>query len=919
MWYTRKRTHILSMEENNPKMLLDEALNRINKVKREHLLELNLTELGLTFLPDEVTQLCWLKGLFLSFNAIADLQPLIGLKNLERLDLRGNQVRALQPLSAMHSLYYLDLGGNSLLDLGPIRQLTEIETLYLDQNSVSDLKPLESLKRLRRLFASENKIVSISALSGMSDLVELYLHSNRISDISPLNSCHRLVTLDLTDNAIQDLAPISQLSSLEACFIGDNAIPDLSPLATLLSRGLKIASRSDPTRNPARNPLTTPPPEIVARGATAVINYFAELKSQGSEPIYEAKLLIVGEGGAGKTTLARKLENAMCSLPDESESTMGIDVRRLVLMGVAPSRPFTLNIWDFGGQEIYHSTHQFFLTQRSLYVLVDDTRKDSKSVHDEVFAYWLQVVGLLGGNSPLLIVQNEKSDRSKQLDIASMQARFTFIKDHLATNLATNRGLDRVVNSIQHWLLRLDHIGQQLPVQWIKVRDELEVLGRSIPHISLGEYLSLCARHGLSAERRALSLAEYLHDLGAFLHFDDSMVLRDLVILQNTWATQAVYAILDDEQIKQRSGFFSGADLDRIWSREEYRSHHHHLLALMEKFELCYPLLDPVKPGWLAPQLLPIARSDSDWQALHEIVLRYEYTFMPKGILPRLIVRLNRYVKSAEEAWRAGAVFRRHSSAALVTETYAKREILVRVSGEQCRELMTIVAEEIDSINDGYPSIKVEKMIPCRCHVCAADSTPHWFRYSNLQERIRRGKKTAECERSYQNVDVAQLFEGVFASVSAKRFEDMRMFISYSHKDERYLKDLESHLASLKITNHLTVWADTEIRAGDRWDASIVEELRTADVVLLLLSADFLASRYIWETELPIALQRDELGEGIVIPIFVRPCDTTDLPLMKLQGLPRGGKAISSYRNRDEAYTEIMKQLRRRLLELSRR
>ena len=126
-------------------------------------------------------------------------------------------------------------------------------------------------------------------------------------------------------------------------------------------------------------PLTNPPPEIVKQGNEAILNYFREREVSGVDHLYEAKMLILGEGGAGKTSLLRRLYQPDEPLPAESETTKGIAIYRHEFK-LKNGRTFRLNVWDFGGQQIYHATHQFFLTHRSLYVLVDDTRKDYKSV-----------------------------------------------------------------------------------------------------------------------------------------------------------------------------------------------------------------------------------------------------------------------------------------------------------------------------------------------------------------------------------------------------------------------------------------------------------------------------------------------------------------------------------------------------------
>ena len=156
------------------------------------------------------------------------------------------------------------------------------------------------------------------------------------------------------------------------------------------------------------------------QGNDAILNYFRERALGEVDHLYEAKMLILGEGGAGKTSLLRRLYQPDQPLPTEKETTKGISIYRHEFP-LRNGRRFHLNVWDFGGQEIYHATHQFFLTRRSLYLLVDDTRKDHKSVSDEGFKYWLELIDVFGGHSPVLIFQNEKGGRSKAIDIARHQ------------------------------------------------------------------------------------------------------------------------------------------------------------------------------------------------------------------------------------------------------------------------------------------------------------------------------------------------------------------------------------------------------------------------------------------------------------------------------------------------------------------
>ena len=161
-------------------------------------------------------------------------------------------------------------------------------------------------------------------------------------------------------------------------------------------------------------------------------------------------------------------------------------------------RRFRLNVWDFGGQEIYHATHQFFLTRRSLYLLVDDTRKDHKSVSDEGFKYWLELIDVFGGHSPVLIFQNEKGGRSKAIDIAGIKGRYDNVKERYAGNLEHGDAADRLRDGIEFFASNLSHIGEELPARWIKVRADIEVRAGEVPHISQQEYFrDLPSAHGV--------------------------------------------------------------------------------------------------------------------------------------------------------------------------------------------------------------------------------------------------------------------------------------------------------------------------------------------------------------------------------------------------------------------------------------
>jgi hypothetical protein len=132
-----------------------------------------------------------------------------------------------------------------------------------------------------------------------------------------------------------------------------------------------------------------------------------------------------------------------------------------------------------------------------------------------------------------------------------------------------------------------------------------------------------------------------------------------------------------------------------------------------------------------------------------------------------------------------------------------------------------------------------------------------------------------------------------------------RIFLSYAHADEDLKKELDTHLVPLRRSGKIETWNDRELIIGQEWNKEILEELNKADIILLLISKDFIASQYIWEKELEIAMKRHEKGTAKVVPVIVKNCLWQEMPFAKLQALPKNAKPVMSYEDRDDAFTEI--------------
>lgn len=140
--------------------------------------------------------------------------------------------------------------------------------------------------------------------------------------------------------------------------------------------------------------------------------------------------------------------------------------------------------------------------------------------------------------------------------------------------------------------------------------------------------------------------------------------------------------------------------------------------------------------------------------------------------------------------------------------------------------------------------------------------------------------------------------------------DGVRLFYSYSHRDERYRRQLETHLALLRRQGIIREWHDRKIGAGDEWRQSIDRELTHADVIVLLVSPDFMASDFAYLKEMKVAMQRHDAGTARVVPVIIRPVDWHLTPFARLQALPADGNPITLWKNRDLAWRDVAQGIR---------
>ena len=757
------------------------------------LTELDLTDNRLNEIPLEVTQLISLADLDLSENQLSELPPEIAqLTQLTYLNLCDNKLSGLPAeIVQLTSLDYLALSRNPLREFPlVIIQLTSLRYLVLDNLRLSELPP---------------------EIGQLTSLMLLSLQSNQLNEFpSAIGQLTSLSTLHLGWNQLNDLPPeIGRLTSLSTLYLSNNQLSELPEFLQDLSNLVGLDLRG--------NPIPIPPEILGDRnayqrgrdGVETIFNFYFNTQRE-AEPFYEAKLILVGDGGAGKTTLANKLQNPDYDLA-KAKRTEGIEVTPWEIQHPA-NHPYRINLWDFGGQDIYHATHQFFLTKRSLYVLVHDNREGKTD-----FYYWLRLVELLSDGSPVLLIKNRKEGVHGNIDEGSLRKEFKVLKDSRETNLKTNDGLEDVDQLIKTYLCHhLPHIGDPIPAHWANIRAVLENISSNRNYIDLKEYKTLCRKNGFETERDMLDASQFLHDLGICLHFQEDRYLRQRLILKPTWATGTIYKIFDDDTVRNNYGRFTDETLETLWNEGDAAEMRGELFRLMEKFELCYEI--PGERGhYIAPHLLPGESPAYEWDEIDNLILSYFYPFKPKQIFPSFIVNLHRQIEGQRLVWKHGVVLTNgHTRAEIIEDDHYRNAALkIRVSGADKRGFLTVIAHELEKIQNSYGTgdnkLEYETRIPCNCSVCKGSQTPHTYTWDNLERRRQNGITTVQCDISYEQVNVQSLIADIAAPRSHGRRKALNQLITMNVQS--LIADIaapRSH-GRRKVPNKLSAMVDEEI------------------------------------------------------------------------------------------------------------
>lgn len=701
----------------------------------------------------ELTSLVALTGLVhigLSGNKLIDLAPLAGLSKLTSLDISSNKLNNLVPIANLNRLEYLDISSNTIFDAMPLKSLTNLKVLTLSGNIISDLQPFQKLKKLKTLVLSGNNISNISPLKELNNLRILYLGHNKIKELSSIQQLTKLTKLRLGDNQLHSngLHLLGNLNNLTELGLENNKLDRLDWNLVKILPYLKIMKLyGNAIRNVPLEIFNQPTSLNDGNCLPILCDYFTDL-AQGKTKVHQTKIILIGNGRTGKTCLVKRwLDDTF----DKNEaSTHAIQLRSHFLPELAKAKELDyvqLNVWDFGGQDIYHSTHRLFMQTQAVFVLVWDAKTEQRAYQEEVLedgstvtyqnhslAYWLNYAKVLGNNSPVLVVQTktalhgEKSPENWQ----ELKKQYNIVAAVSVDSALSNED-ENGFSDLKHYLYKtirqqIDKACTDLPTSWWKVQQAIEQLqAASQKTLSLEQFSRICEKQLLN-ENSQTTLRDYLHSTGFF--FYRPKLFNNEIIIDQKWAIDAVYTLFDRKGMfmkYQGKGFFKGEDLQLSW-QDKSQNEQELLVSFMESCKICVEVSHhwvdvfinlPFKEReYLAPQLLPDKLIPNQAEIFPKgakgIYIKIKHPFLHAGIMQSFIVSRAAYAQR-DNIKQQRIYFETFGQKVLAEAFPAQNEIIVRLppGNIKQKDLAKIIAQiriELSSIDESIAT-SIEEMV----------------------------------------------------------------------------------------------------------------------------------------------------------------------------------------------------------------
>ena len=621
-----------------------------------------------------------------------------------------NDVLTFQGLSDLKTLKILKLNRNRLTDISFLSFLTNLVELDLSENEISDIAPLTHLKKLITLNISNNRISNILYLAQLSNLNSLKLNHNYLSNIDYLVNLQKLNSLDITQNQISEITPqlvnLIKNNFLNIHFDNLNLPYSLSLYGNPLDSEVIKAIKSD--------------------GKKGLLKYL-EAKDRSTIRIPEAKMVLLGEPRAGKTTLQKYLMGL--PINEKEESTPDIQIsswKPFDNNSEDKNKDIKINLWDFGGQEIQYSLHKLFMTEDTLYIIVLDSTKDQGPLK------YLKFLENYAPNSPFIIINNygdAPTSNTLKIDenylrenytgkdgMPILKAIFNRVSILKAAKLdpSFRKIMDDVEVTIKSELLNLKNLNKEFPKEYqlVKSAIEQEYSKPDKHYITMSYYRERCSELQITDdEELRIAILLYLNQIGVLRYFKDSPV-TDRHILNPKWLIDGAYSFIIDEETQLNQGVLSKEQALRILKKSNkfkfFDDEAVYIFKTMNFYGLLYyeekedKIYIPIRFG----SNQPITLHEFYEQGQHFV---FEFKGdIPEDIMPTLIVRHFSEIKN-RHYWSKGAVFTNGEVKILVK--IEDRSIHFYIIGKYHQTYFGVLRNTLIKILDLLPGLLYSEMV----------------------------------------------------------------------------------------------------------------------------------------------------------------------------------------------------------------
>lgn len=706
-----------------------------------------------------------LRKLNLANNSINHIQ-LYGLPNLTYLNLRSNEITNTQFLENLSGIIELDIDLNPILDYTGLQNLPILETLTIkNEISYNYIRNSTYLKqiylsgtlqntKLLDFFYDKNLFPNLITIGCKTDIIinlekkfgavlrttfpggvenwidnERYLINDKgevtafwlrrfeVNDISFLTQFPKLEILDMRINSINDISLLKGLSELRELHLYRNAITEI-PLDFFESLP-KLEYI-----NLCRNPITNIPEEIFNKDENVLNELKIYLNSlQGErEYLHQAKMILVGNGEVGKSSIRIKLLDKTAPLPKKENRTQGLDIEQYrikdlssTITNLSENINFDLAIWDFGGQGRYREVQQLFCSRKALYLFVTSI-DDCPDKEDYIgFEYWLSMAKAYGYDkkenwqSPIIHVINKCDLGKRTVNETALISVFGNIHEFVKISCETLENFDNLERFIKTALPKIskDIFNNQFSKKWFAVKTHLDKK-RINNHITLQEYEDICTSEGLNKGEGDLWL-DYLDRIGSIIYFRDNLKLNNFIVLNPLWVKDCIYKILDSDLVQ--NGVLETNFLSYIWATYN-KYEQENLLDIMLAYKFCYPQKNNFgNTFYIIPALLPEVKPFiPNHVCQYKFNLKFDYDpFIPAGTVNKLMVELNEYIYQNCK-WKSGFIIHLinndRMSFAEIIEDWEKKTVFVKLGGDNLHDLYNLIRKTLSELLEDLKKIK---------------------------------------------------------------------------------------------------------------------------------------------------------------------------------------------------------------------